>query len=210
MGNNLWPSHLVLKVLGLYLSNFPADWLSLDINWVYCFLHRIHRKQVMQKKTCDYIKETDTFKSTATGESYTSVTCKTKCVVYLIECKRCQMQYVGMTTRTLYFHLIPSNAGTRTNGNRPCNKRGCKTCRLIKTTNTFQSKAPTIYRCSLDGMGILQLLKEQHVNVLLGKLPHKCLYRQWVYCNMSCDNTVIMLLKCILYIFCRKSASADI
>ena len=29
------------------------------------------------------------------------------------------------------------------------------------------------------GMGILQLLKEQHVNVLLGiKLPHKCLYRQ--------------------------------
>ena len=28
-----------------------------------------------------------------------------------------------------------------------------------------------------------------------------------MYCNMSCDNTVIMLLKCILSTLCRKSAS---
>ena len=115
MGNNLWPSHLVLNVLGLYLSNFPADWLSLDINWVYCLLHIIHQKLAIQKKTCDYIKETDTFKSTATGKPYTSVTCKTECVVYLIECKRCQMQYVGMTMRAkylpplMYFHSAGDN-----------------------------------------------------------------------------------------------------
>ena len=28
--------------------------------------------------------------------------------------------------------------------------------------------------------------------------------RQWVYCNMSCDNTVIMLLKCIFIYFLQK------
>ena len=34
------------------------------------------------------------------------ITCETKCVVYLIKCKRSQMQYVGMTTRALYFHCL--------------------------------------------------------------------------------------------------------
>ena len=56
-------------------------------------------------KTCDYIKETDTFRSKVTDKSYTVdtfVTCKTKNVVYLIECKVCRKQYVGMTTRALH------------------------------------------------------------------------------------------------------------
>ena len=35
------------------------------------------------------------------------ITCETKCVVYLIKCKRCQMQYIGMITRALYFHCLP-------------------------------------------------------------------------------------------------------
>ena len=53
------------------------------------------------------MKETDTFESTATGKSYrvhafASWTCKTKCVVYLIECTNCEKQYVGMTTRALH------------------------------------------------------------------------------------------------------------
>ena len=48
------------------------------------------------------MKETDTFESTATGKSYrvhafASWTCKTKCVVYLIECTNSEKQYIGMT-----------------------------------------------------------------------------------------------------------------
>ena len=38
--------------------------------------------------------------------------------------------------------LVFITEGTRRkekNGNRPCNSRGCKTCRHIKTTDTFQS-----------------------------------------------------------------------
>ena len=57
-------------------------------------------------KTCNYIKETDTFRSTHTGKSYrvnasATCTCKTECVVYLIKCKDCRVQYVGMTRRPL-------------------------------------------------------------------------------------------------------------
>ena len=51
------------------------------------------------------MKETDTFRNKVTIKFYTvytSATCKTECVVYLIECKNCGMQYVGMTTRALY------------------------------------------------------------------------------------------------------------
>ena len=51
-------------------------------------------------KTCQHIKATDTFQSTVTGQAYkvhTAATCKTKNLVYLIECKKYSKQYVGET-----------------------------------------------------------------------------------------------------------------
>ncbi|XP_035281912.1 uncharacterized protein LOC118231773 [Anguilla anguilla] len=44
------------------------------------------------------------FQSTATGEHYNItqyLTCKTPSVIYIIQCKKCPMQYVGKTTTTL-------------------------------------------------------------------------------------------------------------
>ena len=38
--------------------------------------------------------------------------------------------------------------GTKTNGNRPCNNKGCKTCRHIKTTDTFMLSLENPTRCA--------------------------------------------------------------
>ena len=59
-------------------------------------------------KTCRNIKTTDTFRGSVTKKSYkvhTSVTCKTKDVVYLIECRKCPKQYVGSTKNALNIRL---------------------------------------------------------------------------------------------------------
>ena len=59
-------------------------------------------------KTCRHVQTTDTFRSTVTKKSYkvhTSVTCKTKGVVYLIECRKCPKQYVGSTNNSVHIRL---------------------------------------------------------------------------------------------------------
>ena len=59
-------------------------------------------------KTCQHILTTDMFRSSITGKSYkvhTSATCKTKGVVYLIECRKCRKQYVGSTKNGLHIRL---------------------------------------------------------------------------------------------------------
>ena len=58
--------------------------------------------------TCRHIKTTDTFRSTVTKRSYkmhTPATCKTECVVYLIQCSKCQKQYVGLSKNALHIRL---------------------------------------------------------------------------------------------------------
>ena len=69
-------------------------------------------------KTCQHIKVTDTFQSTVTGQSYTvltSATCKTKNLVYLIECRKCRKQYVGETENALHIRLNGHRSDIRTN-----------------------------------------------------------------------------------------------
>ena len=59
-------------------------------------------------KTCRHIKTIDTFRSTVNKTSYkvhTSANCKTKGVVYLIQCKKCHQQYVGSTKNALQIRL---------------------------------------------------------------------------------------------------------
>ena len=59
-------------------------------------------------KTCRLIRTTDRFRSTVTKRSYkvrTPATCKSKRVVYLIECKIHQKQYVGSTKNALHIRL---------------------------------------------------------------------------------------------------------
>ena len=55
-------------------------------------------------KTCPALMTTDIFTSHCTGKTYTlrtAATCKSKDVVYLIQCKRCGLQYVGETEQAL-------------------------------------------------------------------------------------------------------------
>ena len=55
-------------------------------------------------KICPALMTTDRFTSHCTGKTYTlrsSATCKSKDVVYLIQCKRCGLQYVGETEQAL-------------------------------------------------------------------------------------------------------------
>ena len=59
-------------------------------------------------KTCQHVKTINTFRSSVTGKSYkmhTPATCKTKGVVYLIECRKCRKQYVGSTKNALHIRL---------------------------------------------------------------------------------------------------------
>ena len=52
-------------------------------------------------EVCDVISDTDTFSSTATGESFKinhKFNCNDKCVVYLATFKICNKQYTGQTT----------------------------------------------------------------------------------------------------------------
>ena len=51
-------------------------------------------------QTCINVKNTDTFQSFVTKESYKinhHFNCDSKCVVYLLSCKVCGLQYVGST-----------------------------------------------------------------------------------------------------------------
>ena len=50
---------------------------------------------------CMNVNETDTFRSNVTKESYKinhKLNCDDKCLVYLLSCKNCELQYVGQTT----------------------------------------------------------------------------------------------------------------
>ena len=73
--------------------------------------------------TCQHIRTEDTFTSTTSGRSFhvqATATCKTRNVIYLIQCKKCKLQYVGETQNPLHIRL---------NGHRSdiCNKRLKKT-----------------------------------------------------------------------------------
>ena len=59
-------------------------------------------------KAYQYMKVTNSFKSTVTSKSYlvhTFANCKTKGVIYLTECRSCGMQYMGETKKALHKHL---------------------------------------------------------------------------------------------------------
>ena len=54
--------------------------------------------------TCDYIEETQKLKITSTGRDFvikSPMNCKSKNFLYIITCKGCNEQYVGMTNDTL-------------------------------------------------------------------------------------------------------------
>ena len=59
-------------------------------------------------KTCRHIKTTNTFRSSVTRKSYkvhTSANCKTKGTIYMIQCRKCPKQYVGLTKNALHIRL---------------------------------------------------------------------------------------------------------
>ena len=59
-------------------------------------------------KTCAHIKMGTTFRSTTTGQRFrvrATADCRTRNVVYLIECKKCAIQYVGETDNALRVRL---------------------------------------------------------------------------------------------------------
>ena len=106
-------------------------------------------------------------------------------------------------------HFVPCQGGTLTGHHEELSKLRW----TLKTLTTAMfaarwcrrwSEVLTMYTCSLDGMGIL---RKSDMWMWCWVSSFKSVYtynRQWVYCNMSCDNTVIMLLKCIFIYFLQK------
>ena len=74
-------------------------------------------------KTCPSLMTTNRFTSHCTGKTYTlrsAATCKSKDVVYLIQCKRCGLQYVGETEQALNERLNSDHSDIkRKNINKP-------------------------------------------------------------------------------------------
>ena len=59
-------------------------------------------------KTCPILVTTDTFASSVTGERFKlklRASCKTSNVIYLIQCRRCGLQYVGETGQPLHSRM---------------------------------------------------------------------------------------------------------
>ena len=63
--------------------------------------------QLLQYRTCHMIRE-ETFKSHSTGTTHktrSTFTCKTRNLVYLIQCRKCGLQYVGETANPLHIRM---------------------------------------------------------------------------------------------------------
>ena len=59
-------------------------------------------------KSCMHIRPGITFKSATTGEKFqarVTANCRTKNIVYLIECRKCQKQYIGETENPLHIRM---------------------------------------------------------------------------------------------------------
>ncbi|XP_064157797.1 nuclear GTPase SLIP-GC-like isoform X2 [Anguilla rostrata] len=72
---------------------------------------------------CSHIRKgTDKFHSTATGEQYKIpeyLTCKTQSVIYIIQCQKCPVQYVGKTATTLQRRFKDHRSSIRKRQYRP-------------------------------------------------------------------------------------------
>ena len=67
------------------------------------------RCEARRCKTCPILVTTDTFASSVTGERFKlklRASCKTSNVIYLIQCRRCGLQYVGETGQPLHSRMI--------------------------------------------------------------------------------------------------------
>ncbi len=68
-------------------------------------------------KCCAEIVICNSFKSKSTGRQYnikTQMTCRSKNLVYLISCKRCELQYVGETEQALHMRMNGHRSDIRT------------------------------------------------------------------------------------------------
>ena len=66
------------------------------------------RCEARRCKTCPILVTTDTFTSSVTGERFNlklRASCKTSNIIYLIQCRRCGLQYVGETGQPLHYRM---------------------------------------------------------------------------------------------------------
>jgi hypothetical protein len=72
--------------------------------------------------TCKYMKITKTFESMQNHQTYNigcTIDCQTENVVYLIECRKCPLQYVGETKNSINYHLIRHRASHKARKEEP-------------------------------------------------------------------------------------------
>ncbi|OCT80527.1 hypothetical protein XELAEV_18027338mg [Xenopus laevis] len=108
LGNMLSPSDVCEKL------NSPKNWLS-TVGTYRCGASRC--------VTCKYIDKSLEFTSSSTAYIYRNkcyINCNTTYVVYLLTCKKCNIQYVGSTFRNLkcrmreHIHSIESHSTSTT------------------------------------------------------------------------------------------------
>ncbi|KAI8477599.1 corticospinal neuron axon guidance through spinal cord [Branchiostoma belcheri] len=72
--------------------------------------------------TCTYVRKSKDFHSHRTSRRYNiraHITCRTKNIIYMIQCKKCGMQYVGETGQTLANRLNGHRSSIKTDKDTP-------------------------------------------------------------------------------------------
>ncbi|OCT65995.1 hypothetical protein XELAEV_18042249mg [Xenopus laevis] len=150
LGNILSPSDVCEKI------NSPKNWLSM-VGTFRCGASRC--------VTCKYIEKTTEFTSNSTTYTYPNkcyINCNTTYVVYLLTCKKCNIQYVGSTSRNLkcrmreHIHSIESQSNSTTVSRhfRDCNSSDI---RYLKIQGIEK-----IYHSSRGGDKIARLRHRRH------------------------------------------------
>ena len=135
------------------------------------------RCKARRSKTCPILVTTDTFSSSVTGEHFKlklSASCKTSNIIYLIQCRRCGLQYVGETGQPLH---------NRMNGHRFNITHGCINESLVVAHFTSESHTETdmsvmiIDRCWREGAILRNIRESRWIRMMDTAWPSGMNYR---------------------------------
>ena len=58
-----------------------------------------------RNQCCKQLQDTTSFKSTNTMETFNIYHCQSEIIIYLLECRKCKLQYIGKSETQFFLHL---------------------------------------------------------------------------------------------------------